>query len=97
MLLARCAGERVGVEDRPLTDERRRAILADVDRLARDAYRTLGVATRQLDADLDRPIRPTPTGSSDDLVWLGLVGIIDPPRAEAAAAIADAHAPGSGS
>ncbi len=90
VLLASCATERLGDEDRPLDDQRREAILADVDRLARDAYRTLGVATRRLgpddDTDEDR--------LEQDLVWLGMVGILDPPRAEAEAAIEHAHAAG---
>ena len=47
--LARCTRERVGTADEPLTDARRAEILADVDRLADSALRTLGVAYRPLD------------------------------------------------
>jgi magnesium-transporting ATPase (P-type) len=43
VLLARCTHERVAGEVRALTSERRRAVLADVDRLAGEALRTLAV------------------------------------------------------
>ena len=73
---------------------RRRAARArsspTVERLADEALRTLAVAYRPLDR---RPMPPDAgrgAGARPDL--RGTVGIIDPPRAEAAAAIAEAHA-----
>jgi len=91
ILLARCTDERVGEGTRPLIDERRRQVLATVDRLAGDALRTLGVAYR--------PLPGSPDGQpgeeiESDLVFAGIVGIIDPPRPEARTAIAEAHAAG---
>ena len=76
---------------RPLTDARREEILSNVERLADLALRTLAVA-----------YRPLPDGGSvqpdesleQELVYLGLVGIIDPPRPEASAAIAEAAGAG---
>ena len=62
MLLARCTHERVGKEDRPLTAERRQAILATVEGLAGEALRTLGVAYRR-SSSARRP-RPASTWSS---------------------------------
>ena len=53
-LLARCTHERVAGEVRPLTDGRRAAIDADVDRLADRALRTLAVAYRPL-PDVEPP------------------------------------------
>ncbi len=50
----------------PLTDSERRLVQAENDRMAGAALRVLGVASR--DAE------------EDGLVWLGLVGIADPPR-----------------
>ena len=91
VLLARCTEERVAGRTRPLTDERRREILAAVERLGDLALRTLAVAYRPLPADA-RP--PADESVEQELVYLGLVGIIDPPRPEARAAIADAHAAG---
>jgi potassium/sodium efflux P-type ATPase len=96
-LLGRCTHERVAGEVGPLTDERRAAIAADVDRLADRALRTLAVAYRPL-PDVEPPAPETggdggPSGLEGlerELVYLGLVGIIDPPRPEARVAIAEA-------
>ncbi len=91
VLLSRCIAERAVGEIRPLTSERRADILATVDRLADDALRTLAVAYRPL-PDNERTVE----GESieHDLVYLGLVGIIDPPREEARTAISEATAAG---
>jgi magnesium-transporting ATPase (P-type) len=90
VLLERCSHERVGDHDVELTDERRRTILGTVDRLADEALRTLGVAYR--------PMAPQASSIDTDaehgLIHLGIVGIVDPPRDEAAAAIAEAHQAG---
>ncbi len=96
VLLGRCTFERVGSESKPLTDERKKEILADVDRLAEQALRTLGVAFRALpDTVVPDTERPEAQDSLErELVYAGLVGIIDPPRPEAAAAIAEAHKAG---
>jgi magnesium-transporting ATPase (P-type) len=91
VLLARCTGERAAGEVRPLTEARRAAILADVERLADLALRTLAVAYRPL-PDGERP--PEDESLERELVYLGIVGIIDPPRAEAQAAIAEADGAG---
>ena len=91
VLLARCTRERVGSADEPLTDERHAQILASVDRLADEALRTLAVAYRPLD------VSEPPDADDDlehDLVFAGVVGMIDPPRTEVAAAIAEAHRAG---
>ncbi len=91
VLLARCTEERLHAHVRPLTDRRRSEILTTVERLADLALRTLAVAYRPLPADA-RP--PEDESVERELVYLGLVGIIDPSRPEARAAIADAHAAG---
>ncbi len=91
VLLARCTAEQVGDRSRPLDDTRRREVLAAVDRLAAGALRTLAVAYRALDGP---PGGDADEGLERDLVFAGMVGIIDPPRAEARTAIAEAHAAG---
>jgi len=88
VLLGRCAEERLGGRVWPLTEERRSEILTTVDQLADLALRTLAVAYRPLPAD-ERP--PHDETVERELIYLGLVGIIDPPRPEARVAIADAH------
>jgi Ca2+-transporting ATPase len=92
VLLARCTEERVGSGTRPLTEGRREEIGRIVDRLGSSALRTLGVAYRSLGPD-------AVTGDlSEDveqaLVWLGVVGMIDPPRAEARASVDEARRAG---
>ena len=92
VLLARCTAERVVGEVRPLPDSRRTEVLAAVDRLADEALRTLAVAYRPL-PDGER----LPEGDEAlerELVYLGMVGIIDPPRPEARTAIAEAASAG---
>jgi potassium/sodium efflux P-type ATPase len=91
VLLSRCTRERVAGEVRPLTDARRREVLATVDRLADRALRTLAVAYRPL-PDGERP--PEDESIERDLVYLGMVGIIDPPRPEARVAIDEAKSAG---
>ena len=88
VLLKRCTDERVGGVIRPLTDERRSEVQAQVERLANRALRTLAVAFRQTNDDVP-PLEHEST--EKELVYLGMVGIIDPPRPEAKVAIAQAH------
>ncbi|HEY8446244.1 MAG TPA: cation-translocating P-type ATPase [Thermomicrobiales bacterium] len=90
-LLMRCAEEWVAGQVRPLTEARRAEILATVDRLADLALRTLAVAYRPVPCD---PPVPVDESVERDLVYLGVVGIIDPPREEAREAIAVAHTAG---
>jgi Ca2+-transporting ATPase len=74
----------------PLTDELRRSILAEYDALAKDGLRVLGIATRQLESDNDFTVEHV----ERDLVFLGLVGIMDPPRPEVPQAMALCHRAG---
>ncbi len=88
VLLRRCSHYRKGMEVLPLTEPVRERILADVDKLTDAALRTLAVAYRPLPADA------AGDPAEEDLVFVGTVGIIDPPREEAATAIAEAHRAG---
>jgi Ca2+-transporting ATPase len=93
VVLARCEAELVGEGTRPLTEERRAEILRINDQLAGEALRTLGVAFRSL------PRHALDTHELDDevereLVFLGLIGMIDPPREEAKEAVAKAKGAG---
>ncbi len=91
VLLARCTRERVGSTDEPLTDERRAEIHADIDRLADAALRTLAVAYRPLETAEPPTAEET---LEHDLVFAGVVGMMDPPRPEVADAIRDAQTAG---
>jgi P-type Ca2+ transporter type 2C len=94
VLLARCTHEQVADEARPLAEDRRGEILGVVDALAGQAFRTLGTAYRPIPDGL--PDEPEEVGEDleRDLVFTGVVGIIDPPRAEAKVAIGEARGAG---
>ncbi len=87
VVLARCTSERVAGEAYPLTDGRRVEIARRVDRLAGLALRTLAVAYRSAPDDV---LLPADESVERELTYLGIVGIIDPPRPEARTAIAEA-------
>ena len=71
---------------RPLDDGSRQGISTENDRLAAGGLRVLAVATRQLRAaDFDPQQELTPLVT--DLTFVGLIGMMDPPRAEAREAI----------
>jgi Ca2+-transporting ATPase len=84
VLLARCTHERVGEEAQALTDERREQIQATINEMAAQALRTLGIAFRTLP---DEDAIETNEGLEQEFVFLGLVGMIDPPREEAREAV----------
>src|SRR5262249_9761037 len=93
ILLANCSHELVGEQTKPLTDERREQILTINEQMAGGALRTLGgglrsvakqeVTAQQIDEDIEERIG-----------FLGLTGMIDPPRDEAKHAVARAKAAG---
>src|SRR3546814_20188572 len=91
VLLALCTHERVGTEVRPLDDDRRKAVLTTVDALADRALRTLAVAYRPV---ADDGAVGAGADVEHDLTYVGMVGILDPPRA--AARVPLAHAPAAG-
>src|SRR5690606_1814473 len=68
----------------------RAQVLADVDAMSDAALRTLAVAYR--------PLKPgegqTDEAMEKDLIFVGTVGMIDPPRPEAKVAIAEARRAG---
>lgn len=61
-------------------------VLADVERLANEGYRVLAFAKREFTA-LPAPLGPETT--EQDLTFLGLIALIDPPRPEVPQAVAD--------
>jgi P-type Ca2+ transporter type 2C len=91
VLLGRCTRVRVGMETVELDAALRQRILSDVDTLSDAALRTLAVAYRPLAAGERLEAAES---LEHDLVYVGTVGMIDPPRPEAAAAIREARRAG---
>lgn len=91
VLLGRCAFELVGSEARPLTSARRDKILAVNHAMAAEALRTLAVAMRHVDEGEEQT---RSAAVETDMVFVGLLGMIDPPRNEAKVAVATARAAG---
>ncbi len=91
VLIDRCSRVRIGAEVLPFDEARRAQAFADVQRLSDEALRTLAVAYRPLQAGED------PRGGEaleQGLIFVGTVGIIDPPRIEVGDAIREAHRAG---
>lgn len=108
VLLSYCDRIYVNGAIRKLTEGDRQDILDTVERLSREAYRTLGEAFRPLETDSLAQIPGIRTNSAGEisdiseqaeaieahLVWCGMVGIIDPPRTEVRDAVGEAHRAG---
>ena len=83
IVLERCTKVYTNGKVRKLTDEKRRQILAVNEAMAVQALRNLGLAYRELPESL------TSLSEEDEkgFVFLGIVGMIDPPREEVKEAI----------
>lgn len=77
-VVIRCISERVAGEERPLTEERRAALLAENERFASEGLRVLAAASGRGRIGDNSP---------HDLTYLGLAGLADPVKREAAEAI----------
>ncbi|ERL64178.1 cation-translocating P-type ATPase [Schleiferilactobacillus shenzhenensis] len=91
-LLERATQIEVGENDvQPLDDREKQAVLAQNTALAKQAMRVLGMAYKIVDT------LPDPVDSQtveNDLIFAGLVAMIDPERPEAAQAVAEAKSAG---
>ena len=106
VVLERCTSYRVGMRTLPLDAAARARVLAEVEQLSGRAMRTIGVAYRPLvDPDgtlvLDAAYlegggvpAEVAEGLESDLTFVGTVGMIDPAREEAGAAVREAHRAG---
>lgn len=84
VLLDRCSSIFHNEEIRQLSDEDRTKIIQANNEMAGNALRVLGVAYKELDH------HPPVLSSSElesDLIFVGLIGMIDPPRPEAVEAV----------
>jgi P-type Ca2+ transporter type 2C len=91
VLLEKCTHVQIGHTIKSIDDAERTKILGCVDSLSDAALRTLAVAYRPLTQSEGQ----APTAALEhDLIYIGTVGMMDPPRPEAAVAIAQAYAAG---
>jgi P-type Ca2+ transporter type 2C len=88
-LLARCRSVLWDGSEVDLTDELRDKIVAANDALAEQALRVLGIGTRGVASE-----RPSQDEAERDLIFLGLVGMLDPPRPDVVEAVASCRAAG---
>ena len=91
VLLARCSRALVDGQTVEMDDARRERVLERARSFAGDALRVLAFASREV-VDPDAPTEELETG----LTFLGLQGMIDPPREEVADAVADCGRAGVG-
>ncbi|MDK7191882.1 cation-translocating P-type ATPase [Bifidobacterium sp. UMB1197] len=108
VLLSYCTRIAVAGAVRPLTEGDREEILANVEKLSGEAYRTLAMAYRPLGVDSLAKVPGMVSNAAgqiadvaeqsdvleSDLIWNGMVAIIDPPRIEVRDSVAQAHRAG---
>lgn len=90
-LLKRVASVEINGQVSPITDDAKEEILATNQKLAKQALRVLGLAYKVVDNTYDDP---TTDNVEQELIFAGLVGMIDPERPEARDAVAEAHRAG---
>jgi Ca2+-transporting ATPase len=83
VILDRCSSVLNGDAITPLNDVARKSILSANEEMASDALRVLAIAYR----DLPNSVEHNEEIAEKDLVFLGLVGMMDPPREEAVEAV----------
>ena len=91
LILERCTKIQVEDEAQPLTFEQRHAILARNNQMAERGLRVLGFSCK--------PLATVPDTQNEDLVeqelvWLGLIGMLDAPRPEVREAVARCRSAG---
>jgi P-type Ca2+ transporter type 2C len=86
ILLRDCTAIDEGGSTRPMTEADRSRLLRVNDELAGRAMRVLAFAHRPLE---ETPENPTPATIERELVFSGLMAMIDPPREEVKAAVAE--------
>jgi P-type Ca2+ transporter type 2C len=85
LVLERCNQVQVGDRVEPITDAQRDQILEQNNQLAAGGLRVLGFAYRTWS---EIPPEEAEEASESDLVWLGLVSMLDAPRPEVREAVA---------
>ncbi len=92
-IIEKCTNIWLDGESRPMAAEQRQEIQQILEHFENQALRVLAVAEHTLPGDTD-PKNLEEAGAEDELTFLGLIGMLDPPRAEVRQAIADARGAG---
>ena len=90
-MLSKCVSYWKDGKPQPLTNEVRAQILAANKEMANQALRVLCAAMRRYDA---KPSDNTPAALEQNLIFIGLVGMIDPVRPEVVGAIEECRSAG---
>lgn len=90
-LMKRVTSININGEITPITEAQRSEILTANQDMAKKALRVLGLAYKNVDKPYDYP---STDNVEQDLIFAGLVGMIDPERPEAKAAVEEAHRAG---
>jgi len=91
LTLARCNEIHIGDRSVPITDAQRNQILAQNEQMASNGLRVLGFAYKPLKT---LPPEGSEETSERELVWLGLVAMLDAPRPEVRDAVAKSRQAG---
>jgi Ca2+-transporting ATPase len=91
LILARCSEIYTGTTSTPLNEAQRSQVLAENDQMASKGLRVLGFAYKPL---LEVPPEGSDETSEQNLVWLGLAGMLDAPRPEVRAAVQECREAG---
>lgn len=89
VLLARCTSVERNGEVQPLTEEMRKAIVDQNRDFSSQGLRVLAFAKKVLSEN-----RPLTLEDENDLIFTGLIAMMDPPRVESAPAVADCRRAG---
>ncbi len=84
LILERCNSYQVGQSQQVLSQQQRDQILEQNNQMAASGLRVLGFAYKPLDT---RPAEGSDETTERELVWLGLVGMLDAPRPEVREAV----------
>ena len=90
-LLARCSKYQINGETKENLEEYKKTIDGFNDQMAENALRVLAMAYKQID---HMPSKEEMKTIEKDLIYIGMVGMIDPPREEAKVAVAKCKSAG---
>ena len=85
IILQRCSRVEEGGEISEITEDNREEVLEELKNMTSSALRVLALAYKKIDSSVDLEDKD---GLENDLIFVGLVGMMDPPRKEAQEAVA---------